>query len=105
MVIFAGRQGAYGNFIKIQHELGTETRYAHLSKIRVKTGQRVSQGDRIGDMGNTGRSTGPHVHFEVYKNGRVVDPAAYIHRTIRYIPCEALLLAQWVHCHRVRCCA
>ncbi|WP_232816633.1 M23 family metallopeptidase [Paracoccus zhejiangensis] len=78
VVIFAGRQGAYGNLIKIQHELGTETRYAHLSKIRVKTGQRVSQGDRIGDMGNTGRSTGPHLHYEVRVNGRAVNPMSFI---------------------------
>lgn len=78
VVVFAGRQGAYGNLIKIQHELGTETRYGHLSKIRVKTGQRVSQGDRIGDMGNTGRSTGPHLHYEVRVNGRAVNPMSFI---------------------------
>ncbi|MFV0303687.1 MAG: DUF5930 domain-containing protein [Paracoccus sp. (in: a-proteobacteria)] len=78
VVIFAGRQGAYGNLIKIQHELGTETRYGHLSKIRVKTGQRVSQGERIGDMGSTGRSTGPHLHYEVRVNGRAVNPMSFI---------------------------
>ena len=77
-VIFAGWQSGYGNLIKIQHELGTETRYGHLSKIRVKTGQRVSQGERIGDMGNTGRSTGPHLHYEVHVNGRAVNPMSFI---------------------------
>ncbi|MDO5704867.1 MAG: DUF5930 domain-containing protein, partial [Paracoccus sp. (in: a-proteobacteria)] len=65
VISHAGWQGAYGNLIKIEHELGTETRYGHLSKIRVRPGQRVSQGDLIGDMGNTGRSTGPHLHYEV----------------------------------------
>ncbi|MDO5612850.1 MAG: DUF5930 domain-containing protein [Paracoccus sp. (in: a-proteobacteria)] len=78
VVTFAGWQGAYGNLIKIQHELGTETRYAHLSKINVRVGQRVSQGDRIGDMGNTGRSTGPHLHYEVRVNGRAVNPMEFI---------------------------
>ena len=78
VVIYAGRLGAYGNLIKIQHELGVETRYGHLSRIRVKTGQRVSQGELIGDMGNTGRSTGPHLHYEVRMKGRAVDPMSFI---------------------------
>ena len=78
VVTFAGRQGAYGNLIKIEHELGVETRYGHLSRIRVKAGQRVSQGDLIGDMGNTGRSTGPHLHYEVRMKGRAVDPMSFI---------------------------
>ncbi|MCQ0971695.1 DUF5930 domain-containing protein [Paracoccus sp. TK19116] len=78
VVVFAGRQSGYGNLIKIKHELGTETRFGHLSKIGVKVGQRVSQGDRIGDMGNTGRSTGPHLHYEVRVNGRAVDPMSFI---------------------------
>ena len=78
VVIFAGRQSGYGNLIKIQHELGTETRYAHLSRINVKVGQRVSQGDQIGAMGNTGRSTGPHLHYEVRLNGRAVNPMSFI---------------------------
>ncbi len=78
VITFAGRQSGYGNLIKVQHELGVETRYAHLSRISVKVGQRVSQGDRIGDMGNTGRSTGPHLHYEVRMNGRAVDPMSFI---------------------------
>lgn len=78
VVTFVGRSGAYGNLIKVQHELGVETRYAHLSRMRVKVGQRVSQGERIGDMGNTGRSTGPHLHYEVRMNGRAVDPMSFI---------------------------
>lgn len=78
VVTYAGRLGAYGNLIKIEHELGTETRYAHLNRIGVRVGQRVSQGERIGDMGNTGRSTGPHLHYEVRMNGRAVDPMSFI---------------------------
>ena len=78
VVIFAGWQRGYGNLIKIQHELGTETRFGHLSKIRVKVGQKVSRGARIGDMGNTGRSTGSHLHYEVRVNGRAVDPMSFI---------------------------
>lgn len=78
VINFAGRQGAYGNLIKIDHELGTETRFGHLSRIRVKAGQRVSQGDLIGDSGNTGRSTGPHLHYEVRMKGRAMDPMTFI---------------------------
>lgn len=68
----------YGRLIKIQHEFGIETRYAHLSRIRVRPGQRVSRGDRIGDMGNTGRSTGTHLHYEVRVGGKAVNPMTYI---------------------------
>ena len=78
IVVHAGRQSGYGNLIKIQHEFGIETRYAHLSKIRVKKGQRVSRGARIGDMGNTGRSTGTHLHYEVRIGGKAVNPMTYI---------------------------
>ncbi len=68
----------YGRLIKIQHEFGIETRYAHLSRIRVKKGQRVSRGERIGDMGSTGRSTGTHLHYEVRVGGKAVNPMIYI---------------------------
>ncbi|MFV0410574.1 MAG: DUF5930 domain-containing protein [Paracoccus sp. (in: a-proteobacteria)] len=78
VVKFAGRQSGYGNIIIVQHALGTETRYAHLSRIRVKTGQKVSRGSQIGDMGNTGRSTGPHLHYEVRVNGKAVNPMSFI---------------------------
>ena len=78
VVVFAGWQSGYGNLIKVQHELGTETRYGHLSKIKVKVGQKVSQGSLIGAMGNTGRSTGPHLHYEVRVNGRAVNPMTFI---------------------------
>lgn len=78
VVVHAGWQSGYGRLIKIQHAFGIETRYAHLSAIRVQKGQRVSRGERIGDMGNSGRSTGPHLHYEVRVNGKAVNPMIYI---------------------------
>lgn len=77
-VTFAGWQRGYGYLIKVQHELGVETRYGHLSKMSVKVGQKVSRGQRIGDMGNTGRSTGPHLHYEVRVNGQAINPMSFI---------------------------
>ena len=68
----------YGRLVKIQHEFGIETRYAHMSRIRVEKGQRVSRGERIGDMGSTGRSTGTHLHYEVRVGGKAVNPMIYI---------------------------
>ena len=78
VVVHAGWQSGYGKLVKIQHEFGIETRYAHMSKIRVKKGQRVSRGQRIGDMGNTGRSTGTHLHYEVRVGGKAVNPMIYL---------------------------
>jgi len=78
VVIHAGWLSGYGRLVKIKHEFGIETRYAHLSKIRVTEGQRVSRGERIGDMGNTGRSTGTHLHYEVRVGGKAVNPMIYI---------------------------
>lgn len=78
VVIHAGWLSGYGRLIKIQHEFGIETRYAHLAKIRVKVGQRVSRGQRIGDMGNSGRSTGTHLHYEVRVGGKAVNPMIFI---------------------------
>lgn len=78
VVVSAGWSSGYGRLVKIQHEFGIETRYAHLSKIRVKKGQRVSRGQQIGDMGNTGRSTGTHLHYEVRVGGKPVNPMTYI---------------------------
>ncbi|WGI20516.1 DUF5930 domain-containing protein [Amylibacter sp. IMCC11727] len=78
VVTFAGRQSGYGKLIKIRHINGFETYYAHLNRIRVKAGQRVSRGERIGDMGNTGRSTGVHLHYEVRINGNAVNPSKYM---------------------------
>ncbi|MEL6618967.1 MAG: M23 family metallopeptidase [Pseudomonadota bacterium] len=78
VVVHAGWQSGYGRLVKIQHEFGIETRYAHLSKLRVKVGQRVSRGDRIGDMGASGRVTGVHLHYEVRVGGKAVNPMIYI---------------------------
>ncbi|WP_242494314.1 M23 family metallopeptidase [Loktanella sp. IMCC34160] len=78
VVVHAGWSSGYGRLIKIRHEFGIETRYAHLNAIRVEVGQRVSRGDRIGDMGNSGRSTGPHLHYEVRVDGEPVNPMIYI---------------------------
>jgi len=78
VVTHAGWGSGYGRLVKIQHEFGIETRYAHMSKMRVKVGQRVSRGDRIGDMGASGRVTGVHLHYEVRVGGKAVNPMIYI---------------------------
>ncbi|MEL6206497.1 MAG: M23 family metallopeptidase [Pseudomonadota bacterium] len=78
VVSHASWLSGYGRLIKIQHEFGIETRYAHLSRIRVKAGERVVKGQRIGDMGNTGRSTGTHLHYETRVNGKPVNPMNFI---------------------------
>ncbi|MEO8241204.1 MAG: M23 family metallopeptidase [bacterium] len=77
-VTYAGWENGYGRLIKIQHAFGIETRYGHLSQIRVDVGQKVSRGDRIGDMGNSGRSTGTHLHYEVRLSGTAVNPMTFI---------------------------
>ncbi len=77
-VVYAGWENGYGNLIRIKHDFGLETRYGHLSKIGVSVGQKISRGDRIGDMGNTGRSTGPHLHYEVRTNGKATNPMTFI---------------------------
>lgn len=73
VVTFAGKSGGHGNFVKVQHEGGYETSYSHLSRIRVKKGQKVDQGDLVGDVGSTGLATGPHLHFQMWLNGKYVD--------------------------------
>ncbi|WP_372996255.1 LysM peptidoglycan-binding domain-containing M23 family metallopeptidase [Lutispora sp.] len=77
-VIFAGTSGGYGKMIKIDHGAGFVTYYGHLSKISVKVGQKVYKGQVIGAVGNTGNSTGPHLHFEIRKNGSPVNPSKYL---------------------------
>ena len=78
VVIFAGRQSGYGLMVEIRHSHGYTTRYAHLTRIRVSEGERVSRGERIGDMGCTGRCTGTHLHYEVRRNGDPVNPMTFI---------------------------
>ena len=77
-VVYSGRYYNYGKFIVIDHGQGYETAYGHLHKINVKKGQKVFKGDIIGQVGNTGRSTAPHLHYEVRVNGHAVNPINYI---------------------------
>ena len=74
VVQFAGRSSGYGNFIKVTHGGGYGTGYGHLSRIYVRNGEHVRRGQRIGAVGNTGLSTGPHLHYELYRNGMAVNP-------------------------------
>lgn len=77
-VTYAGWNGGYGNFIEVDHGDGFITRYAHCSKIAVKKGQTVTQGEVIGYVGTTGNSTGNHLHFEIKVNGKFVNPLNYV---------------------------
>lgn len=74
----AGWWGTYGNVVVLDHGDGSETRYAHLSRLHVSAGDVVRQGDVVGAVGSTGASTGPHLHFELRFDGRAVDPLAYL---------------------------
>lgn len=78
VVTFAGRKGGYGNVVEVNHGSGHKTLYAHLHRIHVRKGQKVTKGQRIGAVGSTGWSTGPHLHFEFLVNGRHVDPKKII---------------------------
>ncbi|PID53173.1 MAG: peptidase M23, partial [Micrococcales bacterium] len=78
VVTFAGTQQGYGNIIEIQHVDGTSAHYAHLSKIDTQVGDLVVAGQHIGRSGNTGASTGPHLHLEIHIDGTPVDPRAYL---------------------------
>jgi murein DD-endopeptidase MepM/ murein hydrolase activator NlpD len=77
-VTYAGWEEGYGKFIKLKHSDGLETAYGHCSVISVKVGQSVKKGEKIGEVGNTGNSTGPHLHFEVRQNGQPKNPTAYL---------------------------
>jgi murein DD-endopeptidase MepM/ murein hydrolase activator NlpD len=78
VVIFAGVQRGYGYCIVVAHKYGITTRYAHLSGFSVKTGQRVKKNEILGFIGNTGKATGPHLHFEVHVNGQPVNPLRFL---------------------------
>lgn len=82
-VTIASWQGGYGNMIEVDHGNGLSTRYGHLSKIEVKVGQEVHTGDVIGRIGSTGRSTGPHLHYETRIHGEAVDPQKFLRAGIR----------------------
>jgi len=83
VVTWSGEKSGYGLMVEVNHSDGYLTRYAHNKENIAQLGTVVKKGEVIAKMGNSGRSTGPHVHFEVFKNGRVVDPATYIRRTSR----------------------
>jgi murein DD-endopeptidase MepM/ murein hydrolase activator NlpD len=77
-VVYAGRRGAFGRVVEIDHGFGVRTIFAHTEDIYVRVGQKVERGMRIASVGSTGRSTGPHLHYQVKANGRTVNPADYI---------------------------
>ncbi len=77
-VVFAGYRGGYGNMVEIDHGFGLHTRYGHLSKITVRNGARIDKGGNLGRVGSTGRSTGPHVHYEVWYDNVVKNPNNFI---------------------------
>lgn len=79
VVTWADKRYGYGNLVEVNHGNGYVTRYGHAKEVLVKVGQTVKKGQKIALIGNTGRSTGPHVHFEVWVDGRTVDPSKYIH--------------------------
>ncbi|MCJ7421271.1 M23 family metallopeptidase [Sphingomicrobium astaxanthinifaciens] len=76
VVLHAGRAGGYGNQVRLRHADGTITSYSHMASLHVAPGTAVTQGQVIGTVGSTGLSTGPHLHYEVHRNGRAVDPRA-----------------------------
>ncbi|WP_422385647.1 M23 family metallopeptidase [Phenylobacterium parvum] len=78
VVSYAGLRSGYGKTVEVDHGRGFKTRYAHLSAISVTPGQRIAVGQRVGALGNTGRSTGPHLHYEIWLNGRAVNPHRFI---------------------------
>jgi murein DD-endopeptidase MepM/ murein hydrolase activator NlpD len=77
-VVIAEYNGGYGKMVEIDHGNGVTTRFGHLSRISVKAGERVAKGAIVGRAGSTGRSTGPHLHYEVRINGEAIDPMRYI---------------------------
>jgi len=82
-IIFAGERSRYGNVVIIEHSFGYRTIYAHLSSVSVERGDRVRRGQVVGYSGNTGRSTGPHLHFEIWLKNRLIDPLTQTNMAIR----------------------
>ncbi|MBB3911684.1 M23 family metallopeptidase [Sphingomonas desiccabilis] len=90
VVARAGRAGGYGNFVKLNHSGGLATGYGHMSRIAVRAGQRVRQGSVIGYVGSTGISTGPHLHYELWKNGAAVNPRSVSLASVQQLSGEDL---------------
>jgi murein DD-endopeptidase MepM/ murein hydrolase activator NlpD len=90
-VIKVIRSSSYGKYIVIDHGFGYETLYAHLNEFKVKKGDKVKRGEIIGLVGNTGMSSGPHLHYEVHKNGKVVNPVNFYHNDLTPEQYERLL--------------
>jgi murein DD-endopeptidase MepM/ murein hydrolase activator NlpD len=91
-VIESGRERGYGNMVKIDHGYGYETLYGHMSKIKVKKGQKIKRGEIIGHVGNTGISTGPHLHYEVIKDKQAVNPINFFYNDLT--PSEYLAMTK-----------
>ncbi len=83
LIAAAGNQGGYGRMIEIDHGNGLSTRYGHLSVIGVKVGDQIKIGQIIGEVGSTGRSTGPHLHYETRIDGEAVDPQKFLRAGVR----------------------
>lgn len=83
LVTWAGERFGYGLLVEVEHSDGYRTRYAHAKEVSVQIGQMVSKGDQVAVMGSTGRSTGPHVHYEVLRNGQHIDPMTFVNRRIQ----------------------
>lgn len=90
VVARAGRAGGYGNFVKLNHAGGMASGYGHMSRIAVRAGQRVQQGSVIGYVGSTGMSTGPHLHYELWKNGAAVNPGSVTLASVQQLGGEDL---------------
>ncbi|WP_068597288.1 M23 family metallopeptidase [Vaginella massiliensis] len=82
VVSMAGSGNGYGNMVKLNHGNGYETLYAHMSKIKVRNGQRIKRGDVIGNVGNTGMSTGAHLHYEIHHHGKVINPIDFFYKDL-----------------------
>jgi murein DD-endopeptidase MepM/ murein hydrolase activator NlpD len=89
-VLSAGRAGGCGNAVKLQHAGGLATRYCHMSRMAVSSGQSVRRGQVIGYVGSTGLSTGPHLHYEMYRSGQAINPASVAFVTRALLSGESL---------------
>jgi len=87
-VVYSGWKAGYGNFVAVDHGHGYETHYAHCSKMLVHSGQKVGKGQVIAKVGSTGRSTGPHLHFEVVTNGVHRNPVKFINHSLAIVKAE-----------------